>query len=85
MDPHLRSKEIERRHHFDDTRNPKVMKSDLRNNDEVVIHHPTRTERNVHPYGTFPKWEATVQLCKGVTIRYSLTIKNERNFILCRE
>ena len=42
MDPHLRSKEIERRHHFDDTRNSKVVKSDLRNNDKVVIHHLTR-------------------------------------------
>ena len=37
---------FERGHHFDDPRNPKVVKSDLRNNDELVIHHPRRTERS---------------------------------------
>ena len=48
----LKAKEVERSHQFDDPRNPKVVKSDFRNNNEVVIH---------HPIGTFPKWEAAIQ------------------------
>lgn len=48
-------------YHFDDLCNPKVLKSDLRNNDEVAIHHPTRDEHNVHPISTFPKWEAATR------------------------
>ena len=48
LDPHLRNKRGLRSHHFNDPRNPKVVKSDLWNNDEVVICHPTRGERNVH-------------------------------------
>lgn len=48
-------------YHFDDLCNPKVLKSDLRNNDAVAIHHLTRDEQNVHPISTFPKWEAATR------------------------
>lgn len=44
--------ESSRSHQIDDPWNPKVVKSDFRNNNEVVIH---------HPIGTFPKWEAAIQ------------------------
>jgi len=63
--------------------NQKGMKYDLRNNDEVVNYHLTRHIFKMGNCHITPNFHYN-RNAKGVTVRYSLTIKS-KGIILCRE